>query len=110
MFEMKIHLHLDGPFAQAILEAIGGVSEKVDKLARMIRAESKVVMKELDDLETAVQQNTDAEQSAITLIQNLADQIKANAGDTAKINALADNLRNQAAALGAAVVANTPAA
>lgn len=110
MSEIRIHIHHEGPFANAILEAIGGLSDKVDKLARMIRAESRVIMKEVDDLAAAVQENTNAEQSALVLIQNLADQIKANAGDPAKISELAGNIRTNAAALAAAVVANTPAA
>ena len=65
-------------------------------------------MADLTALTTAVQNNTDAEQSAITLITQLAEQIQAAAGDQAAVDALATQLQDQAAALAAAVVANTP--
>jgi hypothetical protein len=108
MFTLQINVHHDGPFAQAILSAIADLSRKVDKLARVSRAEFGMVMKEIDDLESAVKEDTDAENSAITLIQKLADQIAANATDPARITQLAQNLRASSAALAAAVVANTP--
>lgn len=64
---------------------------------------------DLNALTASVQANTDAEQSAITLITQLADEIRANAGDQAAVDALATQLQDQAASLAAAVVANTPA-
>ncbi len=66
--------------------------------------------KELDDLTAQVKANADLEASAVTLINGLADQIKAAADDPAKIAALADQIKASSAPLAAAVAANTPAA
>jgi hypothetical protein len=70
-------------------------------------------MPPLDDaiaqLTTQVQANTDAEASAVQLIQGLAVQIAAAAGDAPAVLALAAQLKTSADALGAAVVANTSA-
>lgn len=67
-------------------------------------------MADLDALTTAVQNATTVDQSAIALIQQLADEIRANASDPAAIQALADQLQGNTDALAAALVANTPAA
>jgi hypothetical protein len=61
-------------------------------------------------LTVQVTANTDAEASAVGLIQSLAALIAANAGDPVAVAALAAQLKTSADALGAAVVANTPAA
>lgn len=85
---------------------VAGLNRKLDQL---LLGEKKMAG-ELDTLTTQVKNNTDAEQAAIQLIQGLADRI-ANAGtDPAKLQALSDELKSSADALGAAVVANTPAA
>lgn len=67
----------------------------------------------LDKLTAQVAANTNAEQGAIALIQGLAQEIKdllaSNPDDTVALNTLADQLATSAGALGAAVVANTPA-
>jgi len=65
---------------------------------------------ELDALTAQVQANTDAEQSAITLLTNLHAMLEAAGTDPAKLSALKDTLKNSSDALAAAVVANTPAA
>lgn len=63
----------------------------------------------ITELTTQVQSNTDAENSAVTLIQQLAALIQSNANDPAAIRSLAAKLKTSADALGAAVTANTPA-
>lgn len=73
------------------------------------------IMSALDDLTAQVAANTTAETSAVMLIQGLADQLKAAiaAGPGANDPALVDlttKLHASADALGAAIVANTPAA
>lgn len=64
----------------------------------------------LDDLKAKVDNEATVEQSAITLLQGLSAQIKANANDPAKLQALADEVDANATSLAAAVTANTPAA
>lgn len=65
--------------------------------------------KEVDDLATQVKANTDLEQSAITLIKGLADQLAAAKDDPAKIVALTNELKNKASLLADAITAGTPA-
>ena len=70
----------------------------------------RLFMASLDEIQAAVAENGDAAQSAITLIQGLADQLDdIDPGDQEALTALATQLRSQSAALAAAVVENTPA-
>ena len=63
-----------------------------------------------DELAAAVAAERDVVNSAVTLIQGLADQIAAANGDAAAIDAVIADVRAQAQSLGSAVAANTPAA
>jgi hypothetical protein len=102
---------------------LGGDSRQLDRIEKKQDALISMVMvlsqKEeehfmadtsaLDALTAQVTENTDLEQSAILLIQGLADQI-ANAGtDPAALAALSAKLKSSADALAAAITANTPA-
>lgn len=78
-------------------------------LAHIIRTE-RHTMTEIDTLTADVARNGDVEASAVTLLQGLAAQITANAGNPAKLAELAATLTTQSDALAAAVIANTPAA
>ena len=71
---------------------------------------TKLIMKELDDLQAQVAQNTTIEGSAVELIQGLAAQIAAAGTDPAKLANLTSNLKSSADALAAAITANTPSA
>jgi hypothetical protein len=64
---------------------------------------------EFDALVAQVTANTDAEASAVQLIQAIAAQLAGNP-TPAQVKDLAAQLKASADALGAAVVANTPAA
>jgi uncharacterized protein YoxC len=68
------------------------------------------IMADLKDLEAQVKANVDAEDSAILLLQGLAEKLTACASDPAQVMALASQLKGSAEKLGAAIVANTPAA
>jgi hypothetical protein len=65
---------------------------------------------DLSRLQAAVERDNTVNQSAITLLGNLAQLLRDNAGDATAINALADSLDAQQQALADAVTANTPAA
>jgi hypothetical protein len=67
-------------------------------------------MLDLTNLTAAAQAETDAETAAINLLQSLATQLSAAKADPAAVQAIADQLNTNAAALAAAVVANTPSA
>lgn len=65
---------------------------------------------ELDALTAEVTRNKDVDDSAVALINGIAAQLTAVAGDKAATLALADSLRASSDNLAAAVSANTPAA
>lgn len=65
---------------------------------------------EVDNLTAQVKANSDAIDSAVVLINGIADRIAAAGVDPVKLKALTDELRAKDDALSAAVVANTPVA
>ncbi len=67
------------------------------------------IMPALEDLQAQVTQNTNLEQSAITLIQGIAKQLQdaVTNNDSSALQSLAQQLNSSAAALGAAITANT---
>jgi len=87
-----------------------------DKLDRIVSLLHQVLKKEnalsveLDNLTAQVKANTDAEQSAIVLLGQLSDLIKAAGTDPVALAALTAELDASKTALAAAIVANTPAA
>jgi len=87
-------------------KTLSRIEHKLDQLL----LQEEVMAGELDALTAQVAENTSVEQSAITLIQNLAAQIQAAGTDPAKLDALVQQLHGSSAALAAAITANTPAA
>lgn len=65
---------------------------------------------ELDALTAQVKSNSDALDSAVTLINGIADRIAAAGVDPAKLSALTAELKAKDDVLSAAVLANTPVA
>ena len=63
---------------------------------------------ELQRLQLEVSEMAGVVDSAIVLINGLAQQIRDLAGDPVALNAMADELDAKASALGSAVAANTP--
>jgi hypothetical protein len=68
----------------------------------------KAMANELDTLTAQVTANTDAEASAVQLLQNLHDLLVAAGTDPTKLAAITSTLKTSGDALAAAVVANTP--
>ena len=102
---MDIHVYLHvkpDPEVTALLN---------DVLSRLDLMENNI-MTAMDDLNSAVQRNTDAEASVITLLQGISQQLKdaLAANDPAAIKAVIDKIDANTAAAAAAVVANTPVA
>jgi len=81
----------------------------VDLIAA-VQALGATMSTKTDELAAAVAAERDVVNSAVTLIQGLADQIAAANGDAAAIDAVIADVRAQAQSLGSAVAANTPAA
>ena len=65
---------------------------------------------DLTALTAQITANTDAEASAVTLLNQLSALISAAANDPVAVAALATQLKTSADTLAAAIVANTPAA
>jgi len=105
--KIDVHLHGEG------VDQNSGLSAKLDIIIAML---DDVLRKEhdmsvqLDTLTTQVKANTDAEASAVLLLQGLSAQIAAIKTDPVALQTLSDELKTSADALAAAVVANTPAA
>ncbi len=96
---MKIDVHIHNDPA---------VTGRLESIITFMEA----IMSALDDLRTEVARNTSLEQSAVTLIQGIAQQLKdaLAANDPAALTDLTNQLSASADALAAAVTANTPAA
>ena len=83
-----------------------------DEILRLLRQILQEVIKmtvELDDLTADVTDIETQADSIIALCNGLSAQLAAAKEDPAAIQALADSLKAKAAAIAAAVVANTPA-
>jgi len=65
---------------------------------------------DLTALEAEVARDETVNGSAATLLKTLFDEVEANKGNPAAIQAIVDRVRTQSDALAAAVVANTPGA
>lgn len=92
---------------------VESMNRKLDRITYLLLLTVKgeiEMSKEFDDLTTQVTSNTNAIQSAITLINGIADRITAAGVDPAKLAALTAELKAKDDELSAAVVANTPAA
>ena len=76
-------------------------------LHRLAEMETKI-MKELDDLTAQVEATKTVAESAITLINGIADRITAAGVDPAKLATLTATLKKEDEDLAAAVLANTP--
>jgi hypothetical protein len=76
----------------------------------VIETLEELEMADLSRLQASVDADTTVDQSAITLLTQLSDMLRAAATDPAEIAAIADQLDANSTALAAAVTANTPAA
>lgn len=89
----------EGRKLDSIINALSSIAVKVNKAMALI-----------DDVQAGVAANTDAIESAITLLGNLKSLLDAAGTDPVKLQAIKDTLASEDAKLAAAVVANTPAA
>lgn len=86
---------------------------RVDEMLQILRRldqQEQSIMTDLISLSAAVAQSRTVQDSAISLINQIADALADAKTDPAAIQALADQLNAQAASLAAAVTENTPAA
>ena len=84
------------------------IENKLDKIIDLMKKGIHKMSVEFDAMASQVQANSDAIDSAIVLINGIADRITAAGVDPTKLQALTTELQSKDAALAAAVVANTP--
>lgn len=77
------------------------------KASHRLLTEIYVMQKALQELSQQVEQQTTVVESVVTLITQMAQQIRDAADDPAEIRALADRLQKNNEALAQAAVANT---
>jgi hypothetical protein len=94
------------PLSNAAAAAIAA-REALDTVFIGLTQEIQKMSAELDALTAQVAQNCQVTQSAITLIQGLAQQIMNNVNDPTALAALASDLQAQDSALADAVAQNT---
>jgi predicted nucleic acid-binding Zn-ribbon protein len=103
---------LSRPLRLEIIHRDARVEEKLDRALELLTAlktQGDAMATDLTRLTTEVTENSSAIDSAVTLIEGLAEQIRQLATDPAALNALADQLDASSNRLAAAVQANTPA-
>jgi hypothetical protein len=104
-------LRVEVVFPQStVLDQILAEQQQILAALAAVQGAMQMAAVSFDALANQVKANTDAEASAITLLNHLSDLIRAAAADPAKVSALADSLKSSADSLAAAIVANTPAA
>lgn len=86
------------------------LEQRLDHIIQLLTRNQEIIMADLSQLTADVTADTNAVTSAVALINGLAAQITAAGTDPVKLKALTDQLEANNAALGAAIVANTPAA
>jgi hypothetical protein len=79
-------------------------------LLNFLRIGEEIMSQEMDQLVSAVETNTTVDQSVLTFLQGVAQQITDAAGDRAKSLQLAATVKASTDAVTAALLANTPAA
>lgn len=104
MLSLRLDVYLHQSDETAILEELRFVRSTLETLA----SQGAIMAGELQRLQTEVAEMSGVVDSAIVLINGLAQQIRDLAQDPAALNAMADDLDAKANALAAAVVANTP--
>jgi hypothetical protein len=104
---MTIDLHV---YIHSVPQAPDTRLDDILRLLNVIVQEEKEIMADLTNLTAQVKANTDAEDSAVVLLNSLSALIVSMKNDPAQLQQLATDLKSHADVLAAAVVANTPAA
>lgn len=106
--DINLHFHV----AKVVIELPQSTAQldRIEAAFTAVATKLETIMADLTALTAAVTKSTDAEQSAITLLQGLSAQISALKTDPVALQTLADQLNSKADDLAAAVVANTPTA
>lgn len=97
--------------ADDIGDSLAEIIDRLERIERKLgtaRRKEHDIMEDLTDIKAAIEENTSVDQSAIALLEDLADRLDAAQDDPAAIADLAASIRTSSADLAAAVAANTP--
>lgn len=97
----------------AVMNLLTGIlasQQKTETAINKILNQEKNVMSAIDDLTAQVHANTDLEQSAVSAIKGIAEQLRVALAndDSAALQQLSQQLTSSAQSLGEAIAANTP--
>lgn len=101
------------PTLSDIMARLVRVEQKVDNITALARAqlsEQFTMATSLDGIQAQVTNIESVDQSAVTLIEQLADLVRSTQPTQEAIDALANRLQASASALATAITANTPSA
>jgi hypothetical protein len=107
---------LIGASSTGAMVAVGFVMWRVITAIESLTTEIKIMSPQVQKLQQDVAAMRDVNQSAVTLLQGLSQQLKdaianaKDAGDMAALDALSTDLEQQTQALAGAITENTPAA
>ena len=104
MLSLRLDVYLHGAQDPEILKELRFVRSSLQTLA----TQGAIMAGELARLQTEVSEISGVVDSAVTLINGLAQQIRDLAGEPVALAKLADDLDAKAGVLAAAVAANTP--
>ena len=106
--DMRLDVFVNFAFAEPGMSQVLARLDSVVSLLNGLTVKVNTMSAELDALSAAVAAEDTVIDSAITLLQGLSAQITALKTDPVALQALADDVTAKAAALAAAVTANTP--
>lgn len=98
--------HTTAPFHHEM--ALRHIARELAEIKRLITTQGAQMTIEMDRLKQSVADSVTVEESAITLLGQLSDAIRAAAEDPAAIAALADQVDAEKANLANAITLNTP--
>ena len=104
---MPLHIHVTHHHVEARCEVMRRL-DALDNKLDLVLATQETIMSVLDDLKAQVAANRSVSQSALLLINGIADRITAAGTDPAALAELTASLKADDDALAAAVTANTP--
>lgn len=86
------------------------VARRFDAIEAALSNMEKRIMAKIDDILTDVQDESTLDDSIITLLTNISQQLKDAGTDATKLQAVQDAIDANKAKISAAITANTPAA
>jgi len=107
--EIHVHHHIHHDLGGGVIAKLDAVLARGKSLPTLFKEMERKMSAALDRLTAAVARNTSVDESAIALLNGLAQQIRDLKDDPAALEALATELEAKNSALSDAVTANTPA-